>query len=527
MGLLRSKKILIGFSALVLLLIAAGLFSDSDSPDQFGVEQEEHGDVQRVKEGIRKNTSVPERVFGDGEVLITFEVKVPEWTPKEDRIYVRIDGFYYGANGGVPMERTEQDVWRIFFLAPADRALRYKYNRNDFGYSTDEEFSPDREETTRSVDVGAKSLTVKDEVLAWRWLSEEPPQAALSTFEPDDIPERDEPFIIGVFPLDFFNEGFMDYIPSTLDRVEAKGFEYIGIAYAPATFSSTNPLIITHNPNYSKEQLDFFVNESRKRGLKILLSAGIETDVSDAETFDEIEAGYRRRQNDDWYLQLAREWEEAMVRTAELAEKHHIEIFTPSNQWPFWGDKTDEQKKMLNTLINEAYRSIRQVYSGKISSDYYDGDELFDYYTQMDWIGDKWWWKLADNKETSLEEMKIEAERIIDEYYAEIFKKYGKPIFLQQLAYSSFDGAAGALDIGIEGPEIAEWFPYNPEYPADFQEQADAFEAVFQAIYDETIFVGAFSFGYTYWDSYDKSPVIRGKPAEDVWAKWNTIFTRE
>lgn len=54
--------------------------------------------------------------------------------------------------------------------------------------------------------------------------------------------------------------------------------------------------------------------------------------------------------------------------------------------------------------------------------------------------------------------------------------------------------------------------------------QADAFEAVFQAIYDDIRFVGAFSFGYSYWDSYDKAPGIRSKPAEDVWVNWDTVF---
>lgn len=497
-------------------------------PGTTEIEREEEK-LQREGESSQQNATLPGKVFGDGEVLITFEVKVPEWTPKEDRIYIRIDGFYYGQNGGVPMEEKGADVWRVLFKAPANQELRYKYNRNNFGFATDEEFNPDSKKARRIVEVGNQPKTVNDEVNKWRWLSERPPQADISTFEPDDLPEREEPFTIGMFLLDFFNEGFTDFIPSTLDRIKERGFEYVGIAYSPSVFTSSNPLTFSHQPinTYSEEQLDFFIKESRKRGLKILLAAGIETDPRDPSKFDEIEAGFRRRQSDDWYIQLAREWNDTMVRTAELAEKYNIEIFTPSNQWPFWGDKTEDQKKMLNTLINDAYRKIRKVYSGKISSDYYAEDEFFDYYKQMDWIGDKWWWKIADDKKTSLEEMKTEAERVIDEIYREIYNKYDKPIFLQQLAYASYDGAAGALQISIEGPDIAEWFPYNPDYPADFQEQADAYEAVFQAIHDEPIFVGVFSFSYTYWDSYDKSTGIRSKPAEDVWVKWNTIFTND
>ena len=121
--------------------------------------------------------------------------------------------------------------------------------------------------------------------------------------------------------------------------------------------------------------------------------------------------------------------------------------------------------------------------------------------------------------------MKKEAERIIDERYKPIFEMYGKPIFLGSFVYCSYDGAAGALALSWEGKEIAEWFPYNPKFPADFKEQVDALEAVFQAICDEPMFAGAFTFSYSYWDSYDKGPAIRSKPAEEVWVKWIKIFS--
>jgi len=465
----------------------------------------------------------PIAVYGDGEVLLTFEVRVPEWTPKEDKIYIRIDGFFYGKHGGVPMEEKAPHIWTVAFMAPANQALRYKYNRNNFGFATDEEFSPDSEDARREIHVGTEPRLIQDEVKKWRWLSEEPPKANISSFRPDRLPERAEPFIIGVSLLDYYQDTFDDFVASTLDRIKEKGFNYVGISYTPSYFTSSEPLTFSHEPinTWSEEQLDLVFSEARKRGLKIMLAAGIETDPRN---FDEIEAGLRTRHSDDWYIQLVHEWKASMVRTAETAEKHGVEILVISNQWPFWGDPTDDQKRMLNSLVNDAIQSVRNAYSGKISSDYYAEDEFFDYYKQLDWVGDKWWWALTDKKEASIEEMKIRAENIIDERYEPIYEKYHKPIFLQQLAYSAYDGAAGASQIGTEGPEVAEWFPYNPDWPADFQEQADAYEAVFQAIYDEPIFAGAFAFSYSYWDSYDKSAGIRSKPSEDVWIKWNSIF---
>jgi hypothetical protein len=463
-------------------------------------------------------------IFGDGEVLVTFEVKVPEWTPKEDKIYIYTDGYQPIDSTGIPMEKQEINVWSIAFLAPKNQELRYKYSRNGYGFATDEEFTPDGRETRHSIMVGTEPILVQDEVKKWRWLTEQPPQAILSIFRPDKLPEREETFITGVFALDFFDPLFVDFIPSVFDRIKEKGFKYVGIAYAPSSFISGKPLEFSSEPinTYTDEQLAYTIAEARKRGLKIVLSAGIETDPGN---FDKIETEFTKEQSNEWYRELAKEWEDVMAATAKLAEEYEIEILTPSNQWSVWGNKTEEQKEMLNPLINEAYQSIRAVYSGIISSDYYNPDEAFDYYKQLDWIGDKWWWAIADKKETNIAEMKVESERIIDDIYRPIYEEYKKPIFIQQLAYASYDGAAGALQISTEGPEMGEWFPYNPEYPADFQEQADAYESVFQAIYDKPMFIGAFSFSYTYWDSYDKSAGIRGKPAEEVWVKWNSIFS--
>jgi hypothetical protein len=463
--------------------------------------------------------------YGDGELMIAFEVKVPPPTPAEDRIFLRIDGFWYEkGSGGLPMVRVDDHTWAVGYMAGSNSAVRYKYNRNNYGFATDEEFDPDDEDTWRSVATGNEAELVSDVVSKWRWISSEPIQVTMPTYIPDEAMEQT--FVMGVFPLDFYDPAFTTYVPATLDRIAEMGIDYVGIAYAPSFFTGSDPLTFTRDPlnTYTLEELEYAINLARDRELKILLAPGIETDPSDLEG---IEAGFSISHTDEWYAELAREWNDSMVETAIFAEDHGVEILTPSNQWPFWGNRTPEQDEMLNELINAAFHSIRSVYSGVISSDFYVESDNFDYYAQMDWIGDKWWWALSDDRATDLDDMVARAEQIVHQQYEPIHEKYDKPIFLQQIAYSSYDGAAGGLQVNTEGPEVGEWFPYNPLYPADFQEQVDAYEAVFRAIYDEPIFAGACSFSYTYWDTQDKSTGIRGKPAEDVWARWAGIFGSE
>ena len=424
------------------------------------------------------------------------------------------------------MERTAENLWTVTFLAPANQATTYKYNRNNFGFATDEQFVPDSEETKRTVEVGTEPLGVQDEVLGWRWLSEDPPHARVPDEIPDTAGERTEPFVMGVFPLDFFNDAFVDYIPPTLDRIVEGGFEYLGFAYAPAFFTNDSPLEFSFDAinTYTEEQLEDGFEHARERGLKIAISAGVETAGPDLEAFERIEASFQAEHDDDWYIRLAQIWEQAMMRTARIAEANDVEILVISNQWSIWGNKTESQKELLNELINETIKKIRTEYSGKITTAFYIEDEPFDFYKQLDWVGDKWWWSLTNTRDPSVEELVAGAERLIDEAYKPVYERYGKPIFLAQLAYASYDGAAGADQISTEAPEIGEWFPYSDAYPLDFQEQVDAYEAVFQAIFDEPFIVGVLGFSYTYWDSYDKSTGFRGKPAEEVWTRWAHIL---
>jgi len=462
--------------------------------------------------------------YGEGSVATTFTVNVPAWTRPVDRIFLRVDDYTHDASGdGVPMVRTGRSTWAVTFLAPVDRTLTYRYNRNNAGYMTDERFEPDTLNAGRDLAVGSDPFSVQDEVTTWRWLPEEGTDYTPPEYD-GAVVARDEPFIVGITFLDFFQDNFDLYLASSLDRIADQGFKWVGFAYSAGTILSAEPFEITMDSGntYTPEQLAHAVTAAKERGLRVMVGAGIETDPENLEVIDAAMAGTH---DDDWYRTLMQEWQEALVRTAGTIEELGVDIFTPSNQWPFWGDATDAQQQLVNAGVRDALVAIKDVYSGTLSMDYYPGDDpAYDYYEELDWIGDKWWAALSDTTEPVFDDMRAAAEREIDERYRPLAERYGKPIFLQQMAYASYDGASGAIQISTEGPEVSEYEPDDPDYPLDLTEQADAHEAVFQALADETIFAGVFSFSYTYWDMVDKSPGFRSKPAEDVWATWADRF---
>ena len=99
-------------------------------------------------------------------------------------------------------------------------------------------------------------------------------------------------------------------------------------------------------------------------------------------------------------------------------------------------------------------------------------------------------------------------------------------VILGVSAFPLTRGGGGGVNGGVPPDDVDRRDSGAPQGPADFQEQVDAYEAVFRAISDEEYFTGVFAFGYGYWDLQEKSAGIRGKPAEDVWVRWNEILTK-
>jgi hypothetical protein len=96
--------------------------------------------------------------------------------------------------------------------------------------------------------------------------------------------------------------------------------------------------------------------------------------------------------------------------------------------------------------------------------------------------------------------------------------KWGKQIVLNEISSSSYDGTVRGV------PYWESQMYYNNDnagVPVDVQEQADAYEAFLRTVSGKSWIKGSFSFNYNYWDSIDKAPSIRAKPAEGVLAKWH------
>lgn len=522
---INKKNLLISVIGIVLVLavISGVIFVVQSNKIKRAQELERQ---RLLAEEARKNIFSPD-IFGDeaNSIIVSFEVTVPEWTPREDKIYLVIEDYQTQIDGrlsrGLPMKQKEGDVWAVAYRAKSGKKFQYKFNRNNSGYDADEEFFPDTADAWRAVEVENKNLNIKNEVKKWRWLSDEKLESSGFGFQPDYIPKRNEPFVMGIFMLDYYDAKFKQFIPITFDRIKEKGFSYVGLVDLPTFIIAAEPLKIIAGPQESFDFIDYAIQEATKRGLKVMLASRMEAQW---DNHVQINNKLHEPHSNAWFANYVEAWKNSIVKSAAVAKKNNIFLFIPSNPWPLFQYESMEQREFVNSLVNEAYISIKKAYPGKLSADLYVEDAKFDFYKQLNWIGDRWDFPLADRKETDLEYMAAQAEKIIVEKYQPIFEKYKKPLFLQQVVYGSYDGAAGAGQFPDESLEIADWLPYDEKYPADFLEQADAHEAFFRAVFDEPIFAGFMVPDYTYWNSQDKLFGVRDKPAEDVWAKWSNIL---
>ena len=105
---------------------------------------------------------------------LSFTVQVPENTPPHTTVYLRV----YTESGNIvqngKMEQIGEREWMydnisLYGLLKANGTLKYRYNRNDFGYSGAEEFTPDSPDFYRTISVN-DDLDVQDTIEKWRWM---------------------------------------------------------------------------------------------------------------------------------------------------------------------------------------------------------------------------------------------------------------------------------------------------------------------------------------------------------------------
>ncbi len=443
----------------------------------------------------------------EDQVMVHFRVTVPEETPDTDIVYLELDGSIPEAMK-MALEKTQPSTWEGEVKVPDGAHLQYRYTRNNLGYMAAEAFEPDDKNTYREFSADEAEVTIADEVPAWRWLPKELPTADITIAEEFNEPKRGRDFIKGIAVFDYWWPEFEPLINSTIDKIISYDARWVQL---PVIYglTSTEPLEFgSVGVTIPESVLREFLRSAHEAGLKVALAIG---------RFEGIEEVMRRAGPGEGLKSVYEKEIDIYEKYARLAEEEGVELLILGmDNYP------EEDFEIVDSGMNQLSETVKQNYSGFLTTDYFPDpppEEKYSFTDKLDYIGDKWWPPLADTPDTDRAEMLKKARKELQGRYYSLFQKYGKPVLFSQIGFSSFDGAAMGI-MSAEDPRISEWEPLDNSIPFDFQEQADAYNASLQAMAETPWIAGVYSFGFAYWDTIDKSPSVRGKPAGEVLKQW-------
>jgi hypothetical protein len=198
-----------------------------------------------------------------------------------------------------------------------------------------------------------------------------------------------------------------------------------------------------------------------------------------------------------------------VLRFAELAEEVGAELFSI-------GVEFKSSSNFHEAEWRELIAAVRGVYSGALTySANWDEVDAVPFWDALDAIGVNAFWPLARRPGDGFEAMLESSRRVADELEAIAFF-YDRPVLFTEVGVKS---AADSALAPWEWPEHCGELRYDEAY------QAEAYQAVFEALAPRPWFEGLFVWKY-FSDPYDETQEARegfsprGKLAEGVLARW-------
>lgn len=450
------------------------------------------------------------RLNGENPYTTYFIVTVPEYTPDLDQIYLETSA------GTFEMNNNGENVWTFNITRPGE--LKYRYNRNGFGFLTAEKFEPDSEKTFRSVNFTYDTKKQNDEVLKWRYLSGRTLNDVPSEYSTANLVKRD--FMKGVALGTYWKSSFNKTVSDSYNQIKNDNAEWVMITSANS-YAVVEPLPVLKEINSGNlDSLKYLINEAKKKGLKIMLKIRICCNNPAPS-----------KRSSEWWDIWFNETEKVVSYYTKIANENNIDAILidytygeaiAGARYPY----RESINKWENILVK-----MHSVYNGKIGfnnfihGSYNEGlipwpDGVKSLSTELDFYGVEMWTALGNRSDLNQDEMNNGAERTIESILRSV-RSRNKPVVITGTVYTSVDSCAES-DVKISST-TAGLLPWEAADGLKFDsvEQAMVYEALLKAVADQEMIQGFFSYGYNHIelpDSLDYS--IRGKEAEQVLKKW-------
>lgn len=392
----------------------------------------------------------------------------------------------------------------------------YKYCRN-YMYNGADEAVNGQDHGYREVTIQSDNTVLQDTVSQWRWWPSDGqiPEIDTSNYvhtRPATLP--DSTFQCGIELPDYWDHNFIHSMAATLQRIQLVGkANYVEYNPVPEiTQFDPTPIINPEGVNGTSDaDLVQIISMVNNRGLKLYLDPFPWAMIPDPSPGSHSNA---------WWRAFEAQWRPILLDYAQIAQENNVDVLT-FNMWPNRWTISQQEVPIVDSLSQNLLDDVKSIYTGKIAVEFTPWGPDLQIYSQGDYlkfnISAFWPYQLGNSTNPTVAEMTANLNANLDGLYQEGPVKWGKPILLSQIAASSYNGTV------INQPDWQTQLYYNPNDSSvafDFQEQADAYEAFLETLTARDWIAGVYSFNYNYWNSLDKAPSIRSKPAEQVVAKW-------
>jgi hypothetical protein len=248
----------------------------------------------------------------------------------------------------------------------------------------------------------------------------------------------------------------------------------------------------------SNESLSAAIQFAHSLGMHVMLKPMI--DLEDSRWRGEIQP------SDAWF----QNYTNYIDSFANLAEQNKVEMFCIGTEL----NGTVSWEAQWRNVVS----SVRQRYSGLLTyaaTWWKEYDKLVKWWDALDYVGINAYFPLSNKTDPTITEIKNTWHNI-NNYLDSFYSKVHKPIIFTEVGYLSTDGTN-------QDPSNYR-LQYDMSRRTDCQEQADCYEAAFEAVWRKSWFVGMF---WWYWqtnpdaggpNNRDYTP--QNKLAQDVIRKW-------
>jgi hypothetical protein len=289
----------------------------------------------------------------------------------------------------------------------------------------------------------------------------------------------------------------------SLKRMKQIGVEWVGINVVGWYQSDKYSVDIHRNSSQAPSDgaLASAIQTCHNLGIKVMLKPMI--DLEDGVWRGEIQPSSNWFENYTSYIDFF----------AGFAEQHGVEMLCIGSELTATVTWESEWRNIIS--------SVRQRYQGPLTYAaiwWKEYDESVQWWDALDYVGIDAYFPLSSENDPTINEMKATWDSVaslLQVFYEEV----KKPIIFSEIGYLSTDGTSR---------DPSNYKLQNaPNRMIDLQEQADCYEATFQALWDTTWLYG---FYWWYWqpdpdaggpNNSDYTP--QNKPAQGVLAHWYSL----